>query len=300
MGRLSNQQLDIFVASATDVANKQHRELMARNWFSLSKRYRTEEILHEFDGNYVRVTGSEEHGIATIFDNDILLFVIAQYMRAVNDGQTDLGRTFAFNGYEFFKFIGKQKFSGKGYDDLWAALNRLHHTFVETNITLGEGTVKSSFNWLSAIKRNRRGAKDMGFEIVIAEWLHESIVDKKWVLTLDDGYFGLTGGLERWLYLYARKSAGYQKGGWAESIDSLYKKSGVLSTKAKFKYMLKRLDGKTLVKYDISMVIGKNGEDGIYFERTDDARKKIADVSVALEKSLARKRRGAITFRETG
>ena len=49
-----------------------------------------------------------------------------------------------------------------------------------------------------------------------------------------------------------------------------------------------------------SMITGKNGEDGIYFERTDDARKKIADVSVALEKSLARKRRGAITFRETG
>jgi len=289
MNHLEHQQLDIFVASAADVANKQHRELMARNWFSLSKQKRTEVILHKFDGNYVRVTGSETHGMATIFDNDILLFIFAQYMRSVNDGQTGLKRKFSFNGYEFFKFIGKQKFSGKGYDDLWAAINRLHTTFVETNITLGDGNVKSSFNWLSAIKRNTRGTDNAGFEVTIADWLYESIVEKKWVLTLDEGYFGLTGGLQRWLYLYARKSAGHQKGGWAESIDSLYKKSGVLSSQAVFKHMLKRLIGKPLVVYEISLVTNENGQDGIHFIRNENL----------IKKSLRNRRGGAITFRET-
>lgn len=269
MAIIEQKQLDIFIASASDVAAKQHRELMARNWFSLSKQKRTEEILHEFDGHYVRVTGSEEHGIASIFDNDVLIFIMAQYMRAVNDGQKNLARRFGFNGYEFFKFIGKQKFSGKGYDDLWNALNRLHHTFVETNITLGDNHVRHSFNWLSEIKRNRRGTKDIGFEVVIADWLYESIVEKRWVLTLDDEYFTLKGGLERWLYLYARKSAGYQSGGWAESIDNLYKKSGSLSTKAVFKSTLKRLHGKRLLSYDVEYVKGKRNEEGLHFSRAE-------------------------------
>ena len=107
MAIIEQRQLDIFIASATDVTAKQHRELMARNWFSLSKQKRTKEIFHQFGENYVRVRGDDEHGIASIFDNDILIFIMAQYARAVNDGQTNLARRFGFNGYEFFKFIGK-------------------------------------------------------------------------------------------------------------------------------------------------------------------------------------------------
>lgn len=92
----------------------------------------------------------------------------------------------------------------------------------------------------------------------------------------------------RRLYLYARKSAGSQLGGWAESIDSLYKKSGVLSTKAVFKSAVKKLCGQSLVAYDISWCVGRNGEEGVHFIRDDE-----------LVKISSRKPRGAITFRET-
>ena len=293
MSVLDSRQYDIFVSSATDVSAKQHRELMARNWFCLAKQKRTKEIYHEFGKNYVRVSADEGYGIASIFDNDILIYIMAQYARAVNDGQTNLSRTIGFNGYEYFKFIGKNKFGGTGYNELWNALNRLHHTFVETNLSFDGNEVRHSFNWLSSIKRNRqvtnRGERETGFEVTLADWLYESIVDKKWILTLDEGYFSLTGGLQRWLYLYARKSAGSQRGGWAESIDSLYKKSGVLSSKAIFKSAVKKLCGQKLVAYDISWVIGANGEEGLHFQRADE-----------IVKMTTRKRRGAITFRETG
>ena len=38
-------------------------------------------------------------------------------------------------------------------------------------------------------------------------------LDDALVLTIDPGYFSLTGGLERWLYRIVRKHAGHQPGG---------------------------------------------------------------------------------------
>ena len=130
MVKLPQDQFDLFIASASDVSPKSQQELMARNWFSLAKQKRVEPIEHSFGDSWVKVTGNPNHGIATIFDNDVLIFVIAQYMSAINNGMKT-GRRFQFTGYEFFKFVGKKRFGGKGYADLWKSLERLHNTFVE-------------------------------------------------------------------------------------------------------------------------------------------------------------------------
>ena len=71
MVKINQSQLDLFIASASDVSPKNHRDLMSRCWFSLSKKKRTEDINHKFDNVWVRVKGSPEHGLATIFDNDV-------------------------------------------------------------------------------------------------------------------------------------------------------------------------------------------------------------------------------------
>ena len=110
MANISHNQLDLFVASASDISPKAHRDLMARCWFNLSKKKRTIPIEHQSHNSWVKVSGSEKHGIATIFDNDILIFVIAQLMAAVNDGRKT-GRKFQFTGNEYFKFIGRKTVS---------------------------------------------------------------------------------------------------------------------------------------------------------------------------------------------
>ena len=221
--------MDLFIASASDISPKSQQDLMARNWFSLAKQKRTEPIEHHFNDSWVKITGNPKHGIATIFDNDVLIFVIAQYMSAINNN-IPTGRRFQFTGYEFFKFVGKKRFGGKGYADLWASLERLHNTFVETNIRLGDSARNHSFNWLSEIKQTVENGRHRGYEIVIPDWLYSSVVNDKLVLTLDDGYFGIKGGLERWLYLFARKTSGWQSGGWSESLYSIYQKSGSRSS----------------------------------------------------------------------
>jgi plasmid replication initiation protein len=121
---------------------------------------------------------------------------------------------------------------------------RLHHTFVDTNIRLGNTNTHHSFNWLSEIKQIREGDVSRGYEVVIPEWFYESITNKKMVLTLDDDYFTIRGGFERWLYLFARKTSGWQSGGWSESIKSIYQKSASTGSLSEFTRKVKKIADK--------------------------------------------------------
>ena len=254
MARISPEQLDLFVATASDVSPKAHRDLMARCWFNLSKKPRTIPIEHHSQDSWVQITGNEKYGIATIFDQDILLFVIAQLMAAVNDG-FPTGRRFQFTGYEYFKFIGRKHFGGKAYSDIWKSLERLHHTFVETDIRLGDSKRNHSFNWLSEIKQVVEGDKHRGYEVVIPDWLYSSVVENKMVLTIDNDYFSIKGGLERWLYMFARKSTGHQQSSWTESTRGIYRKSGSLGSFGEFNRKIKSIIEKdTLIGYEMQPV----------------------------------------------
>ena len=249
MGR-TPRQIDLFIASATDVAPKEQQDL-SRGWWNLSKQKRIEPIEHRFGDSYVKITGDPKYGIATIWDNDILLFAISQLMHNHNHGLA-VGRRLQFTGYEFWTFTGKKRKSGKGYKDLWASLERLHHTYVETNIRQGNKSRQHSFVWLSDIKQNHDGTRHTSFEITLPEWLYDSVINDNFVLTLDDGYFDIRGGLERWLYLFARKSSGYNADGWVESIESIHKKSGSKTTIHEFRRQIRKILTKgKLLGYDI-------------------------------------------------
>jgi len=293
MVRIPHGQLDLFLASASDVAPKEHQDLMARNWFSLAKQKRVEPILHTYGDNWVKITGDPKYGLATIYDNDILLFVISQYMFAVNNGLAT-GRIFHFTGYDYFKFTGKKRLGGKGYSDLWKSLERLHHTFVKTNISIDGRQRLHSFSWLSEIKQMREGNAHRGYEIGIPNWLYESVVNKKMVLTLDDGYFDIRGGLERWLYMFARKSSGFQPQGWAESLHSIYLKSGSRNSFVEFKRAVKKIISKgSILGYTVEQLDRpspiKARQTGLYFLRDNE----LAQLS-----STNRKRRGAVPWRD--
>jgi len=301
LARIPQTQLDLFIATASDLAPKSHQDLMARNWFSLSKRKRTEPIIHSYQDNWVKITGNARHGIATIFDNDVLIFVIAQYINAINNGMKT-GRRFQFTGYEYHTFTGKKHHGGKAYLDLWKSLQRLHNTFVETNIRLGTTSTTHSFNWLSEIKQMKDGTTHRGYEISVPEWLYESITNKKMVLTLDDDYFTIRGGLARWLYLFARKTSGWQTGGWSESIESIYNKSASTGTLSEFRRKVKNIATKdSLLGYSVEVVgtdifppgiYKRRNIEGLYFLRRNQLIEMIAEDK---PKSY---RRGAIQWRK--
>jgi len=240
MVRLPTSQRDLFIPSVSDTSPKELQDFMTHNWFSLSKQRRTEPIEHRFGDSWIKITGDSKLGIANIFDNDLILFVISSWIKKLNEGGTIEPR-FYFTGYEYFTFLGKDRYGGTGYKDLWKAMERLHHTFVSTNIRQGNTARHHSFNWLSEIKQLKDGDTHRGYSVVMPDWIYDSVKNKKLILTLDEKYFNIRGGLERWLYLFARKSAGWQTTGWAEGLDSIYKKSGSKGTFTEFKRSINKL-----------------------------------------------------------
>ena len=113
--------------------------------------------------------------------------------------------------------------------------------------------------------------RHIGYEIVIPEWLYTSVVQDKLVLTLDSGYFEIKGGLERWLYLFARKSSGYNKDGWAESIESIYRKSGSRMTLKEFRRRIQVILSKgEILGYQIGWSGDIRGKQELFFPRKNE------------------------------
>src|ERR1700716_1731489 len=136
-GITEHQDLVTFMAVASDVAVKDQMDLMSRSWFSLTAK-RTDPIEYSFDDRRskrketVRITGTQEHGIATIFDQDLLIFVISQLVEANRKG-LQASRRVRFTPYQFFAWLNRTP-TGSAYQRLSDALDRLRTTSIETTI----------------------------------------------------------------------------------------------------------------------------------------------------------------------
>ena len=261
-------QLDFFVASPADALPvKSQQDLMARAWFSLSKNKRIQPIEHQIGNNFVKITPSAEHGCATIWDYDVVLFVISHWVDEINQGRTP-PKGIIFTPYEYFRWKGV-KGSGREYERLRASLERLHTTQIETNIRQGRKKTYHSFYFVSSWTEEMTDGRVDGLRLDLAPWLHEAVVkNKKLILTLDDEYFELTGGLQRWLYLYVRKAAGRQATGWRESFKLLYEKSGSVGKLSRFKSHLRDLIAEQgLPHYYLEEYEGTDGESYLVMTR---------------------------------
>lgn len=272
-GISEHQDMERFAALPADVAVKDQMDLMSRCWFSLSAK-RTEPIEHKFTDTRskttesVRITGSPEYGIATIHDQDLLIFVISQWVEARKLG-LPVTRRVAFTPYQFFSWMGREP-TGSAYQRLRDALHRLKTTNIETTMDYESGKRryrKKLFSWISEWEMTEEEGRIRGIEVVLAEWLFDSIQDFN-VLTIDKRYFEIQGSVERWLYLYARKATGGGGGVWTETFKSLHKKS---ASQQDFKHYASRLR-KLTQKNDLPGVrlerkTSAKGEDMLLMER---------------------------------
>ena len=67
------EQLDLFRALPGDMAPRDSQDLMAYPFFSLAKSKRVKPIDFRAGNVTIRVEGTAEHGIATIWDADVLM-----------------------------------------------------------------------------------------------------------------------------------------------------------------------------------------------------------------------------------
>jgi len=229
-----------FVVATGDASPRDQRDLMERPFFSLAKTPRTKPILYKAADVEVQVLGMPEHGMATIWDADVLIWAASQIVAAENNGLTT-SRFFRFTPYQLLRAIGRPT-GNRQYLLLKAALARLQSTVIATTIRNGPHWRRRQFSWINEWEEmTTRTGRVEGMEFVLPEWFYNSVIDRSLVLTIDPAYFRLTGGIERWLYRAARKHAGHQRDGWLFEIAHLHVKSGSLARPSDFALDLRRI-----------------------------------------------------------
>lgn len=234
------EQLDLFRALPGDMAPRDAQDLMAYPFFSLAKSRRVEPIDFRSSGVTVRVEGTQEHGIATIWDADILIWAASQIVEA-RDAGIRPSRWMQATPYEILRFIGRGT-SLRDYQRLKAALDRLQSTTIATSIRETTGRRLHRFSWINEWKElaDARGVP-LGLELILPDWFYAGVLDEALVLTIDPAYFKLTGGIERWLYRLVRKHGGKQEAGWQFDFRHLHRKSGSAARFSDFAYDLRAL-----------------------------------------------------------
>jgi plasmid replication initiation protein len=239
--RTEREQLQLFRAlPGNDVAPRDAQDLMAYPFFSLAKSRRTVPIHFDAGGISLTVEGVPEHGIATIWDADVLIWAASQIVQARDQG-LPTSRLMAATPHQILTFV--QRGTGlKDYLMLKAALDRLQSTTVATSIGQPAGRRLHRFSWINEWKElaGPRG-RAYGIELILADWFYAGVMDDALVLTLDRAYFELTGGIERWLYRIVRKHGGWQRNGWRFDFRHLHLKSGSLQRYSDFALHLRQL-----------------------------------------------------------
>jgi plasmid replication initiation protein len=211
---------------------------MAWPFFSLAKSKRVRPIDFRMGDVSILVEATAEHGMATIWDADVLIWVASQIVEARDAGRPT-SRLIAATPHEILAFT--RRGTGKAsYDRLKAGLDRLQSTTIATSIRQRDARRRHRFSWINEWKeRVDASGRATGIEMIVPDWFYEGVIDQALVLTIDPAYFGLTGGLERWLYRLVRKHGGKQKGGWSFDLQHLHLKSGALSPIKRFAFELR-------------------------------------------------------------
>lgn len=239
---------------------------MAYPFFSLAKSHRTAPIDFTAGDVSIRVEAVPDHGMATIWDADILIWAASQIVEA-RDAGLRTSRLMAATPYEILKFIGRGT-SLRDYQRLKAALDRLQSTTVSTTIRQPAEGRRHRFSWINEWKeRTDRRGKPAGVELIVPDWFYQAVLDDALVLTIDQAYFELTGGLERWLYRIVRKHGGRQRSGWRFDFRHLHQKSGSLSPFKRFAFELRNIIRRQpLPGYELSIEVEISGRTLLAFE----------------------------------
>ncbi len=263
---------DLFIRDIIDYSPKDERSLMERPFFSISKKKRNKPIEYESDDGevVVKVRAHQEFGMATIWDCDILIWLISRVVQERDRGRNMESPTIHTTPYELLRGIARDT-GGREYRLLFEALNRLHHTSISTNIRAKKGHF-ATFNWLAEFEGEGRietpdqMERVTSLSLTLPVWIFKAITKTENVLTLDREYFLLTGGLDRALYRVARKHAGAQAHGWTCGFTALQKKTGSDSSTKKFAEMIKNsVKRNDLPRYQMSLTQLADGQPAIHF-----------------------------------
>jgi plasmid replication initiation protein len=261
----AREQLEVFRALPGDLTPRDAQDLMVYPFFSLAKSRRVTPIDFRRDDIVIRVEGTAEHGIATIWDADILIWAASQIVEA-RDAGLPTSRRLVATPFEVLKFI-RRGTSVRDYVRLKAALDRLQSTTVATSIRQTVGRRLHRFSWINEwLERSDARGRPHGMELVLPDWFYAGVIDQALVLTIDRQYFDLTGGIERWLYRLVRKHGGKQPHGWRFEVRYLHTKSGSLASLPSFAFEIRDIvKRQSLPGYHLTLERSPSNEEVLWF-----------------------------------
>lgn len=259
----ANRRADLFWAFVGEVPLRDDREAMTLPMVSLSKKKRLEPIEWSSpDGSRtVRVTADASHGMATIWDMDVILWAVSQLNEAVERGG-EVSRTLTFHPHAMLGSMGKDV-GGDHTRDLEDALRRLMGTKIETQ---GRGAGRrrvEQFGLLDTWRHevDEATGRSQGVTITVAEWIFQGVVRDREVLAISPTYFRIRSGIARWLYRLARRHAGKQETGWRWTFRHLHERSGSTQSYGDFARDLRKvIAANSLPEYALVELEGQRGD----------------------------------------
>lgn len=207
-------------------------------------------------------------GRATIFDKDIIIYVISSLMKRKNIG-LPLSKTVRFKLYDYLKFKGYAAASRSDYLRFEKALKRLKGTSIETNIKTDNIEIVGLFSLVEKALMIKVDGKLECVEITLSDWIFNS-VDCKDVATINADYLKLHKSLEKRLYEIARKHCN-NKADWKIGIENLLKKTGSRASLKEFNRMIREIiESDQLPDYRIKV----DGKSVVFYQKDT---KKLAD-----------------------
>lgn len=226
----------------SDISLRDYQETMQRPFFSLSKRKRVKPIDYVSPDKSVTVLVSPNptYGMATIWDADIMIYLASHLNEMRERGVNDISPAIRLQPGDLLKRISWGT-SGRAYERLVNALDRLQATTIKTNIRAGSKTRETTFSWIDSYTHliDEKTQRSLGMEITLSKWFFDGVMDKRNVLSISPLYFEITSGLGKWLYRASRKHAGGNGAeGFSIGLETLHQKSGSESSFPVFKRKL--------------------------------------------------------------
>lgn len=238
-GRKIQFEMFFTLPDFSDISLRDYQETMQRPFFSLAKKKRIKPIdyLSPDKSVHVHVSANPEYGMATIWDADIMIYLASHLNELRERGDNDLSPTIRLQPGDLLRRIS-WGMSGRAYERLIAALDRLQATTIKTNIRANSKSRETTFSWIDSYTHlvDEKTQRSLGMEITLSKWFFEGVIDKRNVLAISPLYFEITSGLGKWLYRASRKHAGGNGAeGFTIGFETLHHKSGSESPLPSFK-----------------------------------------------------------------
>jgi Replication initiator protein A len=283
-----------------DISIKDELCLMDIAPFTLAKKADLKNLVLEYKLKDAKVTisGLPERGIATVYDYDIVLYMVSHLAKEMNKVKKIIqnveeqrkanpkskvyanpqlpSRFFEPNIETLLGFCGRP-LGGLQYDAIHKSLLRLQGTSIAIEKFTADGYRRagafSYINDFQIIDKTDRGTIQK-VRIGIPNWIYDGIVriGTPTVLSMNRQYFDLSEGIQRFLHRYVTKNAGF--GGTLKvSVRELHEKSGSKNTLPFFtrdlKNSIKKLKERSIQEFSIIYLSEGRGKNFVLFKKRD-------------------------------